>query len=80
MARIVALSTFDNPYNPITDFKNWFSFDIDKGHDCCGLLDRFSLTSDALTPAENSIEIESAIDEIIKYDVENVYKKVVVET
>ena len=49
---------------------------MDKGYNSCALLDRFALTSDQLTDEENQREIERAIDEIIKYDVLNIYKKV----
>ena len=43
---------------------------------CCSILDRFAHTSEALSDEENSREIERAIDEIIKTDVTNVYRKV----
>lgn len=72
----VAITTFDNPYDPFKDFTNWFLFDVEKGYDTCAYLDRVSHTSDALTDEENEDEIERAIDEIIKYDFTNVYKKV----
>lgn len=72
----VALTTFDNPYNPFDDFINWYMFDIDKGYNSCGYLDRIAHTSDALTDQENEDEIERAIDEIIKYDFTNVYTKI----
>lgn len=72
----VAITTFDNPYDPFKDFINWFLFDVEKGYDTCAYLDRVSHTSDALTDEENEDEIERAIDEIIKYDFTNVYKKV----
>lgn len=71
-----ALTTVDNPYDPINDFDNWFQFDNDKGYGTCSYLARIALTSDAFTEEENDAEIERAIDEIIKYDVENIYKKV----
>lgn len=71
-----ALTTIDNPYDPINDFDNWFQFDNDKGYGTCSYLARIALTSDAFTEEENDAEIERAIDEIIKYDVENIYKKV----
>lgn len=72
----VALTTFDNPYDPFEDFNNWFLFDVEKGYDSCAYLDRVSRTSDALTDEENEDELERAIDEIIKYDFMNIYKKV----
>ena len=42
----------------------------------CALLGRIARTSDQLSDAENDAEIERAIDNIIKYDVEKIYKKV----
>lgn len=71
-----ALTTFDNPYDPFTEFDSWFQFDTDKGYNSCGYLDRIAKTSDQLSEAENEAEIERAIDEIIKYDFQNIYKKV----
>lgn len=70
------LTTFDNPYNPFDQFDSWFLFDVTKGYNSCGLLGRFARTSDSFTDEENNREIERAIDEIIKYDFMNIYKKV----
>lgn len=70
------LSTIDNPYDYFDDFDNWYNYDLLKGHDCCGYLDRIARTSDQLTDEENAAEIERAIDEIIKYDFTNQYIKV----
>ena len=72
----VMLTTIDNPFDPIEDFKNWFSFDIEKGYNSCAYLSRIAKTSDSLTEEENDEEIERAIDEIIKYDFMGIYKKV----
>lgn len=71
-----ALTTIDNPFNPFTQFDQWYRFDSDKGYNSSQYLDRIARTSDQLSEAENDAEIERAIDEIIKYDVLNVYKKV----
>ena len=71
-----ALTTFDNPYNPFTQFDSWFLFDVEKGYNSCAYLARIAKTSEQLTDEENNEEIENAIDEIIKYDFMNVYKKV----
>lgn len=70
------LTTFDNPYNPFEQFDSWFQYDVDKGHHSCSFLDRIARTSDQLSEKENDEEIERAIDEIIKYDFENKYRKV----
>lgn len=71
-----ALTTFDNPYDPFDQFDQWLNFDLDKGYNSCGYLDRIARTSDQLSEEENDQEIERAIDEIIKYDFMNIYKKV----
>ena len=70
------LTTFDNPYNPFTQFNQWLLFDKEKGYDSCEYLARIANTSDEMTDEENNREIESAINEIIKYDFRNIYKKV----
>lgn len=72
----VAITTIDNPYNPFEQFDSWFLFDVEKGYNTCAYLGRIARTSESLSDAENDNEVERAIDEIIKYDVENIYKKV----
>ena len=69
------LTTFDNPYDPFKQFNSWFLFDIEKGYNTCGYLGRIARTTDQMSDAENEEEIERAIDEIIKYDFMNIYKK-----
>lgn len=71
-----ALTTIDNPFDPFDQFEQWYMFDLDKGYNSCSYLDRVSHTSDQLSEEENDREIERAIDEIIKYDFMNIYKKV----
>lgn len=70
-----ALTTFDNPYDPFEQFTQWFLFDAEKGYNTCAYLGRIARTSDQLSDAENDMEIERAIDEIIKLDPFNIYKK-----
>lgn len=76
MAKKARLTTIDNPFDPFTQFDSWFLFDIEKGYNTCSYLGRIARTSDQLTEKENDEEIERAIDEIIKYDFQNIYKKV----
>lgn len=75
----IALTTKDNPYDPIDDFKNWFDYDNAKGYGTVQYLSRIARTSDLLSDYENEQELERAIDEIIKYDFRDIYKKVVKE-
>ena len=70
------LTTFDNPYDPFTQFDLWFAFDIEKGYYSCSRLARVAKISEEMTEKEVSEEIERAIDEIIQYDFLNIYKKV----
>lgn len=71
-----ALTTFDNPFDPFDQFDSWLQFDNEKGYGSCAYLARIARTSDQLSDQENDQEIERAIDEIIKYDLTNMYKKV----
>jgi hypothetical protein len=70
------LTTFDNPYDPFEQFDYWLTFDMDKGYSSCSYLGRIARTSDQFSEEENDLEVERAIDEIIKYDFMNIYKKV----
>ncbi len=72
----VALTTIDNPFNPFDDFESWFLYDVEKGYNTCGYLGRIARISDQLSEEENNEEVERAIDEIIKYDFLNIYKKI----
>ena len=76
----VMLTTFDNPYDPFEQYDQWFLFDVEKHHNSCELLGRIARTSDQLSEEENDREVERAIDEIIKYDFTNTYKKVTRQT
>lgn len=76
MAKQFALSTKDNPFNPFDDFASWYSFDMEKGYDSCSHLMRIAQISEDMTSVEENLEIERAIDEIIKYDMLNIYIKV----
>lgn len=70
------LTTSDNPYDPFEQFQSWFLFDVEKGYNSCAYLARIARISDQLSDEENNAVIEEAIDEIIKYDFMNIYKKV----
>ena len=60
------LTTIDNPYDPFTEWDDWFAYDEQKGYHTCGLLARMALTSVYLTEEENIIEINHAINNILE--------------
>ena len=71
-----ALTTFDNPYDPFTEFDDWFMWDIEHGYNTCSKLARFTVTALSMTEEEENSNVSDAIDEIIKYDPFKIYKKV----
>ena len=75
MTHNAMLTTVDNPYDPFTQFQQWFLFDMERGYNSCGLLARIAKTSDSLTDEENENEVDRAIDEIIQYDFQNIFRK-----
>ena len=70
------LTTVDNPYNPFDQFTQWLLFDKEKGYNTCEYLARIVNLSDDLSEKESNEAIERAMDEIIKFDPLNIYKKV----
>ena len=70
------LTTFDNPFDPFEQFTSWFLFDTEKGYNCCSRLARIAQITDDMTQLEVDVEVERAIDVIIKRDFTNTYKKV----
>ena len=75
-AKEYMLTTRDNPWNPFTHFDEWFAFDESHGYCSCGLLARISTSTDDLSDELEFKQNEEAIDEIIRYDFQNIYKKV----
>ena len=72
----VMLTTVDNPHDPFDNFSSWYMYDVESGYNSCAYLARIAKTSEQFTDTENDEEIERAIDEIIRYDVRNIYVKV----
>jgi hypothetical protein len=70
------LTTIDNPYNPFEQFTSWYSFDVEHHYNTCSLIARLSNVSDDMSQDEIDIEVERVIDEIIKQDFLNIYKKI----
>ena len=69
------LTTFDNPFDPFTQFDDWFSYDESKGYHTCSYLARIAKVSNALPESMNLKEINRAMDSIIDLN-GSLYKKV----
>lgn len=70
------LTTVDNPYNPFTQFDEWYSFDTLKGYNSLSYLARIAHTSDELSEADNELAINEAINEILDFNLLGIYQKV----
>lgn len=63
----VAITTVDNPYNPLEDIDGWYDWDMRHGYSTSCLLARFMMIpSDNLPDKFNEGLKENAIDRIVK--------------
>lgn len=82
----VAITTTDNPYNPLTDYERWEIFDHQQGYNTSEYLARVVRTTNEYGEETYAEDIERAIDEIVLLNLiswthEGVsYKKVVGES
>jgi hypothetical protein len=74
------LTTVDNPFNPFTQNDEWTAYDESKGHYTNCFLARVAKLSNELSPEDESIAIEAAIDEIVKENVNGLYRKVTIDS
>lgn len=70
------LTTIDNPFDPFTQFDEWYAYDIAMGYNTSSYLARIVVTSDELSEADQDMALEMAIDEIVKENILGVYRKV----
>ena len=74
--KVYALTTTDNPFDPFDDFDRWYAFDVANGYDSCSYLARIARTSDKFSDEDQEREIQRAIDEIVKLNINGMYTKV----
>lgn len=70
------LTTIDNPYDPFTQWDQWYAYDEGKGYHSCSYLARIARISDELSDAEQEAAIDEAIHEICEYNLNGMYKAV----
>lgn len=70
------LTTFDNPYNPFTEFGDWLQYDVLKGYNTCDRLARVADVDDNLSEEDSDELIERAMDDLVSADILNLFRKV----
>jgi hypothetical protein len=70
------LTTMDNPFDPFTQFDEWYQFDESSGYNTTQYLARLTRSSPDLSEADQSVAIENAIDEVVRENINGMYKKV----
>lgn len=69
----VLLTTIDNPYNPHTQWDEWFAWDSMSGYNTPSYLARIVVTSHELSDAEQDQAIYQAMKEIVEMNINGVY-------
>lgn len=79
MSKVCMVTTNDNPFNPFKDFDSWLMFDIEHGYNSWGRVMRLAHIEPDMTQEEENLEVERAIDELVKIDITDTYKKIINE-
>lgn len=70
------VTTIDNPFDPFKQFDDWYRFDNDHGYHTCEYLARVAKTSNDLSEEANAEAINVAVDEIVRLNINGMYKRV----
>jgi hypothetical protein len=70
------LTTVDNPFDPFTQFNEWYAYDIKMGYHTAAFLARVAQVSPELSDPDNALAIQNAIDEIVQENVSGMWRKV----
>lgn len=70
------LTTVDNPFDPFTQWDEWFAWDAAAGYHTPGLLARIARQSSELSEGDQHQAVQDAIDECVSMNVLGVLRKV----
>uniref|UniRef100_A0AAU8GR56 Minor tail protein n=1 Tax=Gordonia phage Petito TaxID=3158876 RepID=A0AAU8GR56_9CAUD len=70
------LSTSDNPFNPFTEWDQWFAFDARAGYHTPAYLARVVRSSSELSESDQVVALNEGIDEILQFNLTGNYVKV----
>lgn len=62
---MIRITTEDNPWNPFTNWDEWYHYDIVNGYQTCEKVDRLAKTSEALPDSENINILNDAYDRLV---------------
>ena len=69
------LTTLDNPYNPFTQFDEWYSYDTEAGYNTLGYIARLTQLPEDPTESESDEEYYSVCEEILRFNLTGNYTK-----
>lgn len=70
------LTTVDNPFNPFTQFDEWYAYDTRLGYNTPSLLARLTYNSQEISETDQALAILRAMDEIVAENVSGMWRKV----
>lgn len=70
------LTTVDNPFNPFTQFDEWYTYDVKSGYGTLAFLDRIAQLSSDLSEPDQEVALQNAIEEIVQENVSGMWRKV----
>jgi len=70
------ITTIDNPFDPFVQWDEWKRFDEDMKHYTWNLLARIVKTSDDLSDADYDQAVDNAINEMVSFNINGLYRKV----
>lgn len=73
---VTMITTEDNPYDPFTQWDDWYAFDEQMGYHTCSYLARVCKSSNELNVLDQNKIIENSIDEIMTLNLTGNYKKI----
>lgn len=70
------LTTIDNPFNPFTQFDDWYRYDEQHGYCTSGYIARIANLDDDMPDTMWDDEYERVVDEICDLNILGIYMKV----
>ena len=70
------ITTVDNPFSPFEQPDEWYTWDVSHGYYSRELLARIAHVSDDMSDSDIELITSQAIDDIIRLDLTNRYRKV----